>query len=227
MTGRCPRTSLSRARPAEPRPRGLVPALSSQDSGPLIQEGEGESGWVGSPSAPFPGHPGELDAVAMGCRHTTQPVLGSLGCYCEATHWLASAADTCLPQFWMLWSEMRVLGALPLAVPSHCLPCCTHVARAGAGSPVSSHKGTSPTRRALPRDLTSSFQYLSGGFPGGSVVKNPPANAGDTGPIPDLGRFHVAQSNEARAPQLLNLPSRAQEPQFLSPHAATTEARVS
>ena len=26
------------------------------------------------------------------------------------------------------------------------------------------------------------------GFPGGSVVKNPPANAGDTGSIPGLGR---------------------------------------
>ena len=26
------------------------------------------------------------------------------------------------------------------------------------------------------------------GFPGGSVVKNPPANAGDTGLIPELGR---------------------------------------
>ena len=26
------------------------------------------------------------------------------------------------------------------------------------------------------------------GFPGGSVVKNPPANTGDTGLIPDLGR---------------------------------------
>ena len=27
------------------------------------------------------------------------------------------------------------------------------------------------------------------GFPGGSVVKNPPANAGDSGLIPGLGRF--------------------------------------
>ena len=27
------------------------------------------------------------------------------------------------------------------------------------------------------------------GFPGGSVVKNPPANAGDVGLIPRLGRF--------------------------------------
>ena len=30
----------------------------------------------------------------------------------------------------------------------------------------------------------------SRGFPGGSVVKNPLANAGDTGSIPDLGRSH-------------------------------------
>ena len=27
------------------------------------------------------------------------------------------------------------------------------------------------------------------GFPGGSAVKNPPANAGDAGSIPGLGRF--------------------------------------
>ena len=28
-------------------------------------------------------------------------------------------------------------------------------------------------------------------FPGGSVVKNPPANARDMGSIPDSGRFHT------------------------------------
>ena len=28
-------------------------------------------------------------------------------------------------------------------------------------------------------------------FPGGAVVKNPPANAGDTGSIPDPRRSHV------------------------------------
>ena len=32
-------------------------------------------------------------------------------------------------------------------------------------------------------------------FPGGAVVKNPPANAGDTGLIPGLGRPHMPQSN--------------------------------
>ena len=29
------------------------------------------------------------------------------------------------------------------------------------------------------------------GFPGDSVVKNPPANAGDMGLIPGLGRSHM------------------------------------
>ena len=33
------------------------------------------------------------------------------------------------------------------------------------------------------------------GLPGGAVVKNPPANAGDTGSIPGLGRSHMPQSN--------------------------------
>ena len=32
-------------------------------------------------------------------------------------------------------------------------------------------------------------------FPGGPVIENPPANAGFTGLIPGLGRFHTAQSN--------------------------------
>ena len=32
-------------------------------------------------------------------------------------------------------------------------------------------------------------------FPGGIVVENPPANAGDTGSIPGLGRPHMPQSN--------------------------------
>ena len=33
------------------------------------------------------------------------------------------------------------------------------------------------------------------GFPGGSVVKNLPVSAGDTGSVPDLGRSHVPQSS--------------------------------
>ena len=33
------------------------------------------------------------------------------------------------------------------------------------------------------------------GFPGDAVVKNPPANAGDTGSSPGLGRSHMLWSN--------------------------------
>ena len=63
-------------------------------------------------------------------------------------------------------------------------------------------------------------------FPGGTVVKNPPANAGDTGSIPGPGRSYMPRSNKARARQLLSLCSRAHEPQLLSPRATTTEACI-
>ena len=33
------------------------------------------------------------------------------------------------------------------------------------------------------------------GFPGGAVVENPPANAGDKGSIPDPGRSHMPWSS--------------------------------
>ena len=35
------------------------------------------------------------------------------------------------------------------------------------------------------------------------MVKNPPANAGNTGSSPRPGRCHMPQSNKARVPQLL------------------------
>ena len=41
------------------------------------------------------------------------------------------------------------------------------------------------------------------GFPGGAVVENPPASAGDTGPSPGPGRSHMPQSNQTCAAQLL------------------------
>ena len=53
---------------------------------------------------------------------------------------------------------------------------------------------------ALPR-----IQDLMWGFPGGALVENLPANAGDTGSSPGLGRSHVPRSNWAREPQLLSL----------------------
>ena len=35
----------------------------------------------------------------------------------------------------------------------------------------------------------------SGGFPGGAVVRSPPASAGDTGSSPGPGRSHMPRSN--------------------------------
>ena len=43
------------------------------------------------------------------------------------------------------------------------------------------------------------------GFPGGAVVENLPANAGDTGLSPGLGRSHIPRINWAHEPQLLSL----------------------
>ena len=39
------------------------------------------------------------------------------------------------------------------------------------------------------------FKKGMGEFPGGAVVKNPPANAGDMGSSPGPGRFHMPRSN--------------------------------
>ena len=43
------------------------------------------------------------------------------------------------------------------------------------------------------------------GFPGGAVVENLPANAGDTGSSPVLVGSHMPRSSWAREPQLLSL----------------------
>ena len=51
---------------------------------------------------------------------------------------------------------------------------------------------------SLPETLPSPFLALthqSQGFPGGSVVKNQHANAGDISWIPDLGRSHMLRSS--------------------------------
>ena len=52
---------------------------------------------------------------------------------------------------------------------------------------------------------SSSIKRDMWGFPGGTVVENLPANAGDTGSSPGLGRSHMPRGNWAREPQLLSL----------------------
>ena len=42
---------------------------------------------------------------------------------------------------------------------------------------------------------TYTFKNIIEGFPGGAVVENPPANAGDMGSSPGLGGSHMPRSN--------------------------------
>ena len=42
---------------------------------------------------------------------------------------------------------------------------------------------------------TEYSRIVGQGFPGGAVVENLPANAGDTGSSPGLGRSHMPRSN--------------------------------
>ena len=62
-------------------------------------------------------------------------------------------------------------------------------------------------------------------FPGGPLVKDLPASAGDMGSIPGLGRVHMPQGNYTHAPQLLSLCSRDRALQRLSLPTATTKAQ--
>ena len=43
--------------------------------------------------------------------------------------------------------------------------------------------------------VNNDLKWIFEGFPGGAVVESLPANAGDTGSIPGLGRSHMPQSN--------------------------------
>ena len=47
----------------------------------------------------------------------------------------------------------------------------------------------------LPTGMGSKSKNYLPGFPGGAVVENLPANAGDTGSSPGLGRSHMPRSN--------------------------------
>ena len=62
------------------------------------------------------------------------------------------------------------------------------------------------------------------GFPGGPVVKNPPANPGDMSLIPGLGRSHMPRGNSAWGPQLLSL--RALEHMLCTEKSQQQEAHV-
>ena len=66
-----------------------------------------------------------------------------------------------------------------------------------------SRKETRGRESLVPEGTTQRTLVL--GFPGGAVVKNPPANAGDMGSSPGPGRSHMPRSGRAHEPQLLSL----------------------
>ena len=59
--------------------------------------------------------------------------------------------------------------------------------------PVAVGRGT--PSRAREWTLVKHSEMNCWDFPGGTVVKNPPANAGETGPSPGPGRSHMLWSN--------------------------------
>ena len=63
------------------------------------------------------------------------------------------------------------------------------------------------------KKLRSNYLHKGKGkdFLGGPVIKNPPANAGDMGSIPGLGRSHMPQGKSVHVPQLLSPRSRTRD----------------
>ena len=65
----------------------------------------------------------------------------------------------------------------------------------GGGSVVlgRAEEGTSKKKKVV--SVLQTINSIAVGFPGGAVVENLPANAGDTGSSPGLGRSHMPRSN--------------------------------
>ena len=76
-------------------------------------------------------------------------------------------------------------GALPHA--SRCLLCATHPQTQFSNARMPGYH------------LELLLKCRSRDCPGGPVIRSLPANAGNTSSISGLGRFHVPQSNKARA----------------------------
>ena len=68
--------------------------------------------------------------------------------------------------------------------------------RSNAGGPGSiPGQGTRSRMHAATKSSHAASKKFTWGFPGGAVVKNPPASAGDMGSSPGPGRFHMLRSN--------------------------------
>ena len=74
----------------------------------------------------------------------------------------------------------------------------------GAGLiPAQEDKPLRPKAKERSTLITNLILYKkrsTSNFPGGAAAEKPPANAGDMGSIPGLGRFHMAQSIKPLCP---------------------------
>ena len=95
-------------------------------------------------------------------------------------------------------SILQIKQSLPKHTPVHIYP-RIHPARPHCGTSVRSPTLSLCTVKLSRAHLLLAFfpdtEDIKRGFPGGSAVPNPPANAGDTGSIPGPGRSHMPQSN--------------------------------
>ena len=66
------------------------------------------------------------------------------------------------------------------------LPCSTHCSDTGDTAVDKANKNLFPVEFTLEK---------GGNFPGGAVIKNLPASAGDMGSIPGPGRSHMPRSH--------------------------------
>ena len=97
---------------------------------------------------------------------------------------------------WIAWSRDNHYSFLHIYLPSICV--CVYFFFTKLGSYYSKYIFSLPllTISSQPKPPSSFFlkYQKTGDLPGDAVVKNPPANAGDTGSIPGPGRSHMTRS---------------------------------
>ena len=76
----------------------------------------------------------------------------------------------------------------------------------GMPLPIGPQNPALPQSEMMPINCTDlAYERTVQGVPGGSVVKNPPASAGDTGSIPGPGRSQSSRATKAHLPRLQSL----------------------
>ena len=116
-----------------------------------------------------------------------------------------TSRDSLFFLFFSIMIHHRILNVIPCAMhqdlvyPFSVIVCKRHLIwelyrarQSSGGGKVSLELPPWPQQQLSqeqPQEPSQSWEIQ--GFPGGSVVKNPPANTGDTGLIPGVGKSHI------------------------------------